>query len=150
MFVVKTTSATLGPTAPERLPRKRAPSSRRRNPGRRFGPLTGRYGCGGLAADVGDLFAGVPVGCALPGDGAAVFCVASAPPCAGALPAGAGGLLAAGSSGTAGAVLVGGALVVAGCENDSSRTDRCVAARVERIESAKPSKRKMPAHHQLR
>src|SRR5258706_15088394 len=33
MFVVNTTSATVGEVRPNSLPRKRAPSSRRRNPG---------------------------------------------------------------------------------------------------------------------
>src|SRR5687768_16460597 len=56
MFVVNTTSATAGGTGESRRPRKRVPSSRRRNPGTERGLLTGRrycFGCGVGAGDAG-------------------------------------------------------------------------------------------------
>src|SRR6185503_15674827 len=56
MFVVNTTSATAGAMARSSRPRKRVPSSRRRNPGRERWSVTGeRYflGCAPLGAGAG-------------------------------------------------------------------------------------------------
>src|SRR5690349_18525982 len=74
MFVVNTTSATLGASPPRRLPRKRVPSSRRRNPERPRRSVTGRYGFfvagGGVAGGVVPPVAGAgaaPVGAGVAG-----------------------------------------------------------------------------------
>src|SRR4051812_35783189 len=96
MFVVKTTSATVGSSRPKRLPRKRAPSSRRRNPFLPRRKVTFSYGflAGVFSAGALELF------------GAVVVAGADVP---GAAPVGAGvngtpGLAAPPAGGVAGAV----------------------------------------------
>src|SRR5262245_55638986 len=100
MFVVNTTSATVGSARPSRFPPKRVPSSRRRNPGcpRRVVTAYGFLVDGGVVDGVG---AGAVLASA-PG---------AAPPLVGA------GVVGAGVSGMAGAALFAGGVAgaVTGC-----------------------------------
>src|SRR5262245_38588363 len=81
MFVVNTTSATAGAIGRSSRPRKRVPSSRRRNPGRERWSVTGeRYylGCAPLGAGVegAGVVAGAAVfGAASSGTAGFDFCV---------------------------------------------------------------------------
>src|SRR4051812_31394948 len=136
MFVVNTTSATLGASLPRRLPRKRVPSSRRRNPGFPRRLVTGNYGF--LVAGVFDGGGGVPpvAGAVVVGDGAEVAGVAGARP--GTADVGA----LAGAFAGAGALAGGGA-------NVWSRTDFGARDRVDARARRNDSPRNSPPHHQL-
>src|SRR5215208_921682 len=92
MFVVNTTSATVGTSRPNKAPRKRAPSSRRRNPLRPRNALTYGFFAGGCSAGVFAPVAGAGVVFGAGVVGAGVNGIAGfAPPAAapGAAPAGA-------------------------------------------------------------
>jgi hypothetical protein len=136
MFVENTTSATVGtppfqrddlPPLLRMRPRKRVPSSRRRNPGVVVDPLNSPYflAAGGVVAGV--CVPGAAFGAAAPG---------------------------AGSRGTAGAgAVVDGVVIGAeaggGLPKVSSRTDRGADARVDIIWRRNERPRKIPAPHQV-
>src|SRR5215831_8727142 len=142
MFVVNTTSATVGSLFPRSLPRNRVPSSRRRNPGcPRFALTFVFYGCffGAGVAGAGAFFSPVA--------GAAPFC--GAPPVgAGAAVVGAGVSGIAGFAPDAGALLAGGAVTGAGV-NVWSSTDLGARLRVDASDKRNASPRNRPPHHQL-
>src|SRR6266702_4969911 len=139
MFVVNTTSATVGAAPPSKLPRNRVPSSSRRNPGVVRCAVTGPYGFFVAGALVFGAFV----------FGAFVFGAACVPFVGAALPP-AGPGVGAGCSGTAGLAVAGGALTRAGAFGKAwSSTDFGARPRDEASDSRNARPRKIPPHHQL-